>query len=70
MRSVPERVRAARARRRADHLREIRLSIPDARTEAVRMRVAEQVEALNRADEEDAVRWIEAVSLFDNDETR
>jgi len=33
----------------------------------VRRRIAEQVAHLDRKDEEEALRWIEAVSEFDND---
>jgi hypothetical protein len=59
-------MKAMRHRRRALGLREVRLTIPDPRLPAVRLRVAEQVARLDRADEADALRWIEAVSEFDN----
>lgn len=62
-----ERMRAMRQRRRARGLRELRLVVPDARSKAVRRRIAEQVARLDQDDEEEALRWIEAVSEFDND---
>jgi hypothetical protein len=62
-----ERMRAMRQRRRTGGLRELRLIVPDARSKAVRRRIAEQVARLDRQDEEEAMRWIEAVSEFDND---
>ena len=63
---VADRMRAMRERRRARGLRELRLVVPDARSRAVRRRVAKQVENLDRASELDAMRWIEAVAGFDS----
>lgn len=60
-----DRMRAMRERRRARGLKELRLVVPDARSRAVRRRVAKQVERLDRASELDAMRWIEAVAEFD-----
>jgi hypothetical protein len=60
-----DRMRAMRERRRARGLRELRLVVPDARSKAVKRRVAKQVAALDRNVELDAMRWIEAVSEFD-----
>ena len=60
-----DRMRAMRERRRARGVRELRLVVPDARSKAVRRRVAKQVEKLDRASELDAMRWIEAVAEFD-----
>jgi antidote-toxin recognition MazE-like antitoxin len=65
-----ERMRLMRQRRRRLGLRELRLVVPDARSEAVRQRIAAQVAALNRDNERDALRWIEAVSEFDVDQPR
>ena len=65
-----ERMKMMRARRRQQGLRELRLVIPDARSEAVRKRVAAQVAQLNPGSERDALLWIEAVSEFDADEPR
>lgn len=65
MASAADRMRAMRERRRARGLRELRLVVPDARSRAVRRRVAKQVESLDRASELDAMRWIEAVAEFD-----
>jgi len=65
-----ERMKMMRARRRRQGLRELRLVIPDARSEAVRNRIAAQVAQLNPDSERDALRWIEAVSEFDADEPR
>ena len=62
---VAERMRAMRDRRRARGLRELRLVVPDARSKAVRRRVAKEVAGLNRWHELEALRWIEAVSEFD-----
>lgn len=59
-----KRMKAMRERRRAKGLREVRLVVPDARDPAVRARVAEEVRNLDPADEEEAMRWIEAVSIF------
>lgn len=60
-----ERMKAMRERRRERGLRELRLVVPDARSKAVRRRIAKQVASLDRARELDAMRWIEAVSEFD-----
>jgi hypothetical protein len=60
-----ERMKAMRARRRARGLRELRLIVPDARSKAVRRRVAREVAALDRSQELDALKWIEAVAEFD-----
>jgi len=66
--AAPEgRVRWLNKRRRARGLRELRLVVPDARSKAVRRRIAAQVAHLDREDEEEALKWIEAVSEFDND---
>jgi Antitoxin MazE-like len=62
-----ERMKAMRERRRRQGLRELRLVVPDARSPAVRRRIAKQVAALDRRDEEEAMRWIEAVSEFDTE---
>jgi hypothetical protein len=60
-----ERMKTMRARRRRQGLRELRLVVPDARSEAVRSRIAAQVAQLNPISERDALIWIEAVSEFD-----
>jgi Protein of unknown function (DUF3018) len=65
-----ERMKMMRARRRRQGLRELRLVIPDPRSEAVRNRIATQVAQLNSDSERDALRWIEAVSEFDADKPR
>lgn len=61
-----DRMRAMRERRRARGLRELRLIVPDARSQTVRRRIAKEVAGLDREDELDAMKWIEAVSEFDN----
>jgi hypothetical protein len=61
-----ERMRAMRERRRARGVRELRLIVPDARSKAVRRRVAREVAALDRSRELEALRWIEAVAEFDD----
>jgi hypothetical protein len=57
-----------RDRRQARGLRELRLVIPDPRSETVRRRIAAEVANLDKADEQDAMDWIEAVSEFDSPE--
>jgi hypothetical protein len=69
--AVPaERMKSMRERRRLQGMREVRLVVPDARSEAVRKRVAAQVARLNRDSEREALAWIEALSEFDNDAAR
>ena len=65
-----ERMKLMRIRRRRRGLRELRLVVPDARSEAVRDRIAAQVAKLNPDSERDALLWIEAVFQFDTDEPR
>jgi len=55
-----ERIRVRRERR----LRKLLRTVPDPHSPEVRQRIAEQVVQLDPADEEDALRWIEAVSEF------
>lgn len=66
MAEAAERMKAMRERRRQKGLRELRLVVPDARSAVVRRRVARQVAALDPADEDEAMRWIESVSEFDS----
>ncbi len=68
MAAPAERMKAMRDRRRALGMREVRLLVPDARSPSVRERVAIQVARLNPDSEAEALKWIEAVSEFD--ETR
>lgn len=70
MASSAQRMKAMRERRRAQGLRDVRLTVPDARSSLVRRRVAAQVAALNPDAERDALDWIESVSEFDDDEAR
>ena len=70
MAAPAERMKAMRDRRRARGLRELRLVLPDARSLSVRRRVAKQVARLNRNSEDDALKWIEAVSEFDGSTNR
>jgi hypothetical protein len=65
-----QRMKAMRDRRRERGLRELLLIVPDARSAAVRERIAQQVAKLNPESEEEALRWIEAVSESDADEPR
>jgi hypothetical protein len=51
-------------RRRARGLRELRLVVADARSPAVRRRVARQVARLDPERERDALQWTESVSGF------
>ncbi len=65
----PVRREKMRSRRRPSQgLREVRLVGPDPRDSAVRARIAEQIKRLDPHTEEESIRWIEAVSIFD--ETR
>jgi hypothetical protein len=66
MAAPAERMKTMRDRRRAQGLRELRLVLPDARSLSVRRRVAKEVAGLDRNREDDALRWIEAVSEFDS----
>lgn len=70
MAAAAERMRSMRERRRRRGLRELRVVVPDAGSKAVRRRVAKQVAGLNRNDELDALKWIEAVSKLEHDEAR
>lgn len=63
--SPAERMKRMRDRRRRTGLREIRLVVPDARSPAVRRRIAQQVRGLDPRSEEEAMAWIEDVSKFD-----
>ncbi|MDP2801752.1 MAG: DUF3018 family protein [Phreatobacter sp.] len=65
MAGTAERMKALRERRKAAGLREVRLVLPDARLEVTRRRISEQVARLDPVAEEDAMRWIESVSEFD-----
>jgi hypothetical protein len=58
-------MKAMRERRRTRGLRELRLIVPDARSKAVRKRVAKQVAGLDRSLELAAMQWMESVSEFD-----
>jgi hypothetical protein len=70
MAAPAERMKTMRDRRRAQGLRELRLVLPDARSLSVRRRVAKQVARLHWNGEDDALRWIEAVSEFDGSTNR
>jgi Protein of unknown function (DUF3018) len=70
MAAAAERMKRMRQRRRARGMRELRLVVADARSRAVWRRVAKQVAGLDPDRERDALKWIEAVSVFDADATR
>jgi hypothetical protein len=70
MAEAAQRMKSMRERRRRRGLRELRLLVPDARSEAVRARIAEEVACLDLADEQEALDWIEAVGEFDVNEAR
>lgn len=63
--AAAERMKAMRDRWRARGLREVRLVVPDARSKAIRRRVAREVAGLDPALELAALGWIQAVSEFD-----
>jgi hypothetical protein len=70
MTAPAERMKMMQQRRRARGLRELRLVVADARSRAVRRRVAKQVAGLDPGREREALQWIEIVSEFDADATR
>jgi hypothetical protein len=70
MTAPAERMRIMRERRRRRGLRELRLIVPDARSETIRSRIAAQVARLSRKSELEALDWIEGVYEFDADEAR
>jgi hypothetical protein len=70
MAAPAERMKLMRERRRRQGLRELRLVVPDARSPAVRKRIAEQVTTLSPDSERAALLWIESISDFDADEPR
>jgi Protein of unknown function (DUF3018) len=51
-----------RTRRLREGLRELRLVLPDARSQKLRERIAAQVAKLNPDSERDTLLWIEALS--------
>ena len=59
MAAPAERMRTMRERRRRRCLRELRLIVPDARSETIRSRVAGQIASLSRDSELEALDWIE-----------
>ena len=63
--TASERMMAMRERWRVRGLRELCVVVPDARSKAIRRRVAREVAGLDRARELAALGWIEAVSEFD-----
>jgi hypothetical protein len=65
-----ERMKRMRQRRRTRGVRELRLVVADARSQAVRRRVAKQVAGLNPDRERETLQWIETVSEFDSDAPR
>lgn len=68
--SARERMRGWRDRQRSAGRREVRMVLPDARLAKVRERVAASVASLDPQEEDAALRWIEAVSDFDDDSPR
>jgi hypothetical protein len=63
-------MKTMRDRRRAQGLRELRLVLPDARSAAVRQRIATEVARLRSTGEDEALHWIETVSEFDEPGSR
>ena len=70
MSATADRMRMMRVRRIARGVREVRVTTLDARSATVRAEIARQSAALSPADEEEAMRWIEAVSEFDEPDAR
>ena len=69
MATPAERMKAMRSRRDDRGIRDVRLAIPDTRSQPVRDHLAAQSARLVAASEAEAMAWIEAVSEFDNPET-
>lgn len=65
-----QRMRNARARRRAEGKREVRMVLPDTRTAEVSRRIEQAVAGLNQIHESEALAWIEAVAGHDGPEAR
>ena len=65
-----KRMKIVRERRSVRGLRELRLVVVDARSRAVRRRVAKQVASLDPDHERDALKWTAAISEFDADAAR
>ena len=65
MTAPAQRMKTMRERRRARGLRELRLVLPDTRSQSVRRRVAGEVAKLRRDSEDEALNWIEIISEFD-----
>jgi hypothetical protein len=65
MAAPAERMKLMRERRRKRGMRELRLVLPNSRLQSVRRRVAAQVARLSPSSEEEALRWIEAMSDSD-----
>lgn len=65
MAQAAERMRAMRERRGARGLRELRLVVPDPHAKGVLRRIATEVANLDQVAEQEAMKWIEAVSEFD-----
>ena len=59
-----------RNRQRRSGRRQIQMTLPDARLPSVRERVALSVASLDVQEEVGALRWIEAVSEFDDHSSR
>ena len=70
MAPAAERMKMMRQRRRVRGLREVRLVVADARSRAVRRRVAREVARLDPERERAALQWNESVSEFDADAAR
>jgi hypothetical protein len=62
MTAAAERMRALRERRKANHLREVRIVALDARSPEVRKMIAEQVAAMNKEEEREVLEWMEKVA--------
>ena len=65
MAAAAERMKAMRVRRGVRGVREIRLTAPDARSAAVRARIAGQCARLDDSHDAEAMAWVETVSEFD-----
>jgi len=50
--------------------REVRMILPDARSDGVRAQIADSVARLDRRHESEALQWIETISEFDESEAR
>jgi hypothetical protein len=65
MSTAAERMKALRDRRKANHMREVRIVALDARSAEVRERINTEIAAFNKEDEREILEWMEVVADLD-----